>query len=378
MALNPHVLAGITALTLGLVVMLVYFYRQRPFIAWWMVAWLLLGASMLILGNDYSTDQLRGLALGASQFLGVLSSLAFVVAADAYRRRPRIRRGYGLVLLGVAIFFLFTPVALGPESVRTVGHVVIGGGMLAAAVAHLLLLRQARMLGPTIVGLSLLLMGGINIWLAGIANSDKPDAVTPALITMTVVSLIAALGQQLLAFEDMTFELQRTDRRLEKAQNELHQMVITDPLTGTRNRRFFNAVISRELNRHRRYRTPLSIVFIDIDHFKEVNDTLGHETGDRVLKEVAAFLVKNIREADYVFRWGGDEFLALITCSEAEAVRRAKALQVAFAKSATVADLPPGVALSIGCVEVPNDTVDIMPLVQTADERMYADKKSRR
>jgi len=120
------------------------------------------------------------------------------------------------------------------------------------------------------------------------------------------------------------------------------------------------------------------LLLLDIDRFKEVNDTLGHETGDRVLKEVAAFLIKNIREADYVFRWGGDEFLVLITCSEAEAIRRAKDLQHAFAKSATVADLPPGVALSIGCVEVPNDTEDIMPLVQTADERMYADKKHRR
>ena len=378
MALNPHVLAGITALTLGLVVMLVYFYRQRPFIAWWMIAWMLLGASMLILGNHYSTRELRGLAFGASQFLGVLCTLAFVVAADAYRRHPRMRRSYGLILLGVAIFFLFTPVALGAESVRTVGYVVIAGGMLAAAGAHFLLLRQARMLGPTIVGLALLLLGGVNIWLAVIANSDKPDAVTPALITMTVVSLIAAAGQQLLAFEDMTFELQRTNRRLEKAQNELHLMVITDPLTGTRNRRFFDEVIGRELNRHRRYRTPLSIVFIDIDHFKEVNDTLGHETGDRVLKEVAAFLVKHIREADYVFRWGGDEFLALITCSEKEALRRARDLQDAFAKSTYVTDLPPGVGLSIGCVEVPVDTEDIMPLVQTADERMYADKKSRR
>ena len=94
-------------------------------------------------------------------------------------------------------------------------------------------------------------------------------------------------------------------------------MVITDPLTGTRNRRFFDEVIGRELQRHRRYRTPLSIVFIDVDRFKTINDTLGHETGDRVLRDVAAFLLKNIREADYVFRWGGDEFLVLITCGEA-------------------------------------------------------------
>jgi len=193
-ALNPHVLAGITALTLGLVVMLVYFYRQRPFIAWWMVAWLLLGASMLILGNDYSTEPLRGLALGASQFLGVLSSLAFVVAADAYRRRPRIRRGYGLVLVGVAIFFTFTPVAFGPDSVRTVGYVVIAGAMLAAAVAHLLLLRQARMLGPTIVGLSLLLLGGINIWMAAIANRRSRATSKPLVSTSSATQRSVAAG----------------------------------------------------------------------------------------------------------------------------------------------------------------------------------------
>ena len=97
-----------------------------------------------------------------------------------------------------------------------------------------------------------------------------------------------------------------------------------------------------------------------------------------MLRDVAAFLLKNIREADYVFRWGGDEFLVLISCHEAEAVRRAVTLQQAFAKSPTVVDLPPGVGLSIGCVEVPLETKDIMPLVQAADERMYLDKKKRR
>ena len=142
-----------------------------------------------------------------------------------------------------------------------------------------------------------------------------------------------------------------------------------------RNRRFFDEVIGRELQRHRRYSTPLSIVFIDIDRFKAINDTLGHETGDRVLRDVAVFLLRNIREADYVFRWGGDEFLVLISCVEDEALRRAAALQEAFAASPQLAQLPPGVGLSIGCVEVPPDVDDIMPLVQTADERMYADKK---
>ncbi len=377
MALNPHLLAGSTALVVSLLLLVVYFYRRRLFIVWGMGAWVLFGLSMLIASQSYGGVQIDALAYGVSQFVGLLSSLAFVVAADAYRQRPRLRRGYGLILLAVAIFLIFLPVASNSDAVRGVGHVLISGGMGTAGVAHFLLLRRVRLLGASITGTALIGLCGLNILLGAVGSTAASDAVTPALLGMTVFVLIAGLGQQLMAFEDMTYELQRTNRRLETAQQELRQLVITDALTGTRNRRFFDEVIGRELQRHRRYRTPLSIVFIDVDKFKTINDTLGHETGDRVLRDVAGFLLKNFREADYVFRWGGDEFLLLITCHEAEAVRRAADVQRAFGDSDLVADLPAGVGLSIGCVEVPNETTDIMPLVQVADERMYLDKKRR-
>ena len=83
-----------------------------------------------------------------------------------------------------------------------------------------------------------------------------------------------------MTFEDMTSELRRTNRRLQTAQNKLRRMVITDPLTGCRNRRFFDEIIGRELQRHRRYGIPMSVLFVDVDRFKAVNDTFGHETGD--------------------------------------------------------------------------------------------------
>ena len=376
--IEPHILAGVTALVIALMSLLVYLYRRRLFILWWMAAWLLLAASMLPVSIAFANQDIAGIAYGISQFLGVLSSLAFVVAADAYRQKPQITRNYTLLLLPVAIYFVFLPVALGPAIVFPLGHLLIAGGMAAAAGAHLLLLRQARLLGAAIVGAALLALSAINVYMGLSAGLPDPNTVTPALVGMTVVFLFGALGQQLMAFEDMTYELSRTNRRLEAAQGELREMVITDPLTGTRNRRFFEAIIGRELQRHRRYQTPLSIVFIDIDRFKAINDTLGHETGDRVLRDVAAFLLRNIREADYVFRWGGDEFLVLISCGEAEAVRRATDLQAAFAASPQLAELPPGVALSVGCVEVPIDTEDVLGLIQTADERMYENKKRRR
>jgi diguanylate cyclase (GGDEF)-like protein len=375
---EPHFLAGCSAFVIALLLLLVYAYRRRLFIVWWMIAWLLLAGSMIAVGQPYPNVPLGWMIYGISQFLGVLASLAFVVAADAYRQHPRLKRGYGLVMLPVAIWFAFAPVALGPRSVFALGHVLIAGGMLAAAVAHLLLLRRTRLLGAVVIAVMLLSLAGLNIWIAAAASRPDGTAATSALVGMTVVFLVGALGQQLMAFEDMTYELRLTNRQLESAQAELREMVITDPLTGTRNRRFFDEIIGRELQRHSRYRAPLSVVFVDVDRFKAINDSLGHETGDRVLREVARFLLRNIREADYVFRWGGDEFLILISCGEQEAMRRARALQHAFAAAPQTKHLPAGVALSVGCVEVPPDVDDIMPLIQAADERMYADKKKRR
>lgn len=375
---DPHVLAGSSAFVISLLLLLVYAYRRRPFILWWMFAWLLLSGSMLAVSRPYSNVQLGWMIYGISQFLGVLASLAFVVAADAYRQKPRLKRDYGLLLLPIAIWFSFAPVALGPRAVFALGHLLIAGGMAAAAVAHLFLLRRARLLGAAVVSAMLLVLAGLNVWAAAAPTQPDGTAASSAFVGMTVVFLVGALGQQLMAFEDMTYELRVTNARLETAQADLREMVITDPLTGTRNRRFFDEVIGRELQRHSRYRMPLSIVFVDIDNFKAINDTLGHETGDRVLREVALFLLRNIREADYVFRWGGDEFVVLISCAEDEALRRARALQHAFASAPHTAHLPPGVALSVGVVEVPPDVDDIMPLIQVADERMYANKKTRR
>ena len=96
-----------------------------------------------------------------------------------------------------------------------------------------------------------------------------------------------------------------------------------------------------------------------------------------MLQYVARFLKRHIREADYVFRWGGDEFLVLITCSADEARRKAAALKAAFDAAPEAVDLPPGIGLSVGWATVPAGTTDLIPLVHEADERMYQDKGTR-
>ena len=281
-----------------------------------------------------------------------------------------------IALLPVLIWFALSPLPLGIVAVYAPGHLLIAGALAAAAVANLALLRREWLLGATVVGLMLLLLAALNGWLA--LSAPGPDAAvagSSVFISLTLY-LVTALGMQLMMFEDMTYELRVTNRRLESAQEDLRTMVTTDALTGCRNRRYFDEVIGREVQRHRRYNIPLSLIFIDVDRFKAVNDTLGHEAGDRVLQLVAFFLIRNLREADYVFRWGGDEFLILISCTEAEAARKAAVLQAAFASSEDAASLPAGVGLSVGCAQVSDTSDDIHQLVKLADARMYENKRA--
>ena len=375
---NPRLLASAETLVIATLLFLLYVYRRKPYILWWSWGWLAMSAAFFLSSDAWGSQQLEAMSYGAAQFLRILAGLAFVVAADAYRQSPRLRRGYALLLLPVAIWFGLAPAALGAKAAFAPGHLLTAGAMATAGLAHGLLAGQAKLLGAGLVGVMFMLFGALNLWTATLGGVPEGTAASGSLMGILVLFLLTALGMQLMTFEDMTYELRHANTRLESAQRDLHEAVITDALTGTRNRRFFDEVIGREMQRHRRYHTPLSIVFIDIDHFKTINDTMGHETGDLVLREVASFLLRHIREADYVFRWGGDEFLVLMSCGEQEALRRTTDLQKAFATSTNLAAPPNGVALSIGCVEVPAGATNIMPFVQAADERMYADKKRRR
>ena len=372
---NPRVFAGSMAILVAGLLLLLFFYRRRRYILYWAAGWTLSAVSMLV-ASAVPRPNLAPFVYGVSQFLGIVSALVFVVSADAYRARPRFRRGYAVGLLPVLIWFTLAPLALKRmDTVFAPGHLLIGGALGAAGIAHIGLLRDLRMLGALLCGCMMLVAGGTHLWIAYRISTPNTGAMSDVMLLLAVVFILTALSMQLMTFEDMTYELRVTNRRLESAQGELKQMVTTDPLTGCRNRRYFDEVIGREIKRHRRYRIPLSIMFIDIDHFKAVNDTLGHEAGDGVLKTVALFLVKHVREADYVFRWGGDEFLILISCREEKALRKSAELREVFVLSEEIAALPKGVGLSIGVVEVPQDVTDIVPLIRLADDRMYMDKR---
>jgi diguanylate cyclase (GGDEF)-like protein len=105
--------------------------------------------------------------------------------------------------------------------------------------------------------------------------------------------------------------LERAEKRLKRANKLLKDKSIKDSLTGLFNHKYMNERLEEELRRSRRYNKPLTIALFDLDDFKNINDTYGHQIGDKVLKIISRLISKNIREVDMAFRYGGEEFLLL-------------------------------------------------------------------
>lgn len=125
----------------------------------------------------------------------------------------------------------------------------------------------------------------------------------------------ANVGKRIVTLHE---KLSEQMRQLEAAHRTISQQAVTDELTGLYNRRYFNDKLAKAISASRRYNFPISIIMADIDKFKAVNDTYGHSTGDRVLKSYADILSKLVRTEDVIARWGGEEFIMLLTHTSCE------------------------------------------------------------
>lgn len=162
---------------------------------------------------------------------------------------------------------------------------------------------------------------------------------------------------------------------------KLREQAVRDPLTGLHNRRFLDEVLPRELHRSRRSNAPLCLAMLDIDHFKEFNDTCGHDSGDRVLCEVAGVFSRCLRQADLCCRFGGEEFvLVLPDCSLEDGRRRVEEVCGLVRDMEIVRDgrRLRRVTLSAGLAEVPRNGTSVEMLLNAADEALYGAKKAGR
>jgi diguanylate cyclase (GGDEF)-like protein len=174
-------------------------------------------------------------------------------------------------------------------------------------------------------------------------------------------------------------ELRRLHEELEARNQELQQLSVEDPLTGLHNRRYLDAQLEHEVGRaHRRHR-PLSLTICDLDHFKQINDTLSHAVGDDVLRVVGQLFRDTIRKEDVVARYGGEEFVLILPETDLEGARvLAERLQHALAVhpwSEIHPDLV--VTLSLGLAEL-GGSMQPEELMAAADARLYEAKRSGR
>ncbi|WP_375767306.1 diguanylate cyclase [Archangium gephyra] len=181
-------------------------------------------------------------------------------------------------------------------------------------------------------------------------------------------------------------ELDRANKELAQKREELLALTRVDALTGLYNRRYFEERLTEEFVRSTRYRSPLSLVMMDIDHFKKLNDTYGHPFGDEVLRQVARTIKGKLREVDFVARYGGEEMIALLpetgpkdALGACERVREAIAsLQLEFRAQDGSRQMVRCTA-SLGVASVPSKALPVMEeLLRVADVCLYEAKAAGR
>ena len=162
----------------------------------------------------------------------------------------------------------------------------------------------------------------------------------------------------------------------------LSELSLTDPLTGAYNRRALASIMRSRLSEAHRHQVPFSCIMFDLDHFKDVNDTHGHDTGDLVLREIAGLTIALYREEDALIRYGGEEFLAVLQHTSREGARTfAERLRSEVASRVfNEGQHPLHVTLSVGVASYPDDGTfeSAESMITLADQRLYAAKRAGR
>ncbi|GAB4503839.1 MAG: hypothetical protein Fur0043_08320 [Anaerolineales bacterium] len=188
---------------------------------------------------------------------------------------------------------------------------------------------------------------------------------------------ITAYKQAQQALQTTNAQLKARVEEIETLRQELQEQAIRDPLTGVYNRRFLNEALEREFRRAKRKKTFLTILIMDLDSFKNINDQYGHRAGDLALQSVATTLSRNIRLIDILCRYGGEEFVILMPkMDRATAFQRAEELRAAI-ETTTVSSLKGtfSVTASLGLAVYPDCEGNAEDLLHAADDALYAAKR---
>ncbi len=364
---------------LFVVFLLLYRKFRRPAFLDWIASWgfFLVASGLLFAREHYGPSGLPRISAFALN-LAMLGHVFFLLRGVWRFRRERaaarpIELLWALPILGAAWALS------GNQSMPAVITFARAAAYLATAISF------ART--PGSAGGRVLLSGSFFLWSAerfatgvmeltyGHGKAMPPIYAYDHFIEMFLAMTIG-VGTIILLFEASQDELRREMERLVESDSQVKEMGIRDRLTGLYNRHYFNDVIRRELARSRRHGGAISVLLIDVDRFKEINDIRGHQVGDEVLQFVANFLTACVRESDLVFRWGGDEFLVLLTqADEASAAQKSEELGRNLPHIPGAEHLQP--TLSVGWA-THRPKAEFPRTLAEADARMYEMKLSRK
>ena len=230
----------------------------------------------------------------------------------------------------------------------------------------------ARLIGALIIGsmLSWSLLGGRIV-------GERPQQVVEVLVISVgalCVYIISAYSRR------RNVELERAySAHLEELTQRLRSLAYRDGLTGLYNHSYFHEQLRHEVERAQRYGHPLSVVMLDLDNFKMVNDSCGHLIGDQILSVVGELILKQLRASDVAARYGGDEFAIILPETERQAALAAAKKVTESIRGGGSWCVPAGQNVSLGAssgvATCPDDARTVRHLLQVADRRLYAAKE---
>ncbi|HYD93858.1 MAG TPA: GGDEF domain-containing protein [Noviherbaspirillum sp.] len=291
----------------------------------------------------------------------------------AYSDAPVVERMLvGAVLLNAAHWAVMTVWALVDPALHSIriAMLLVGTGMIGSGTFAVVFNTTLRVMFPAILAVP----AGITLLL-----SENPDERVWGALCLVFLAYILAAGRKR---QQDYYKAVGTAMLLEQRTKELEQISFTDAVTGLRNRSYFDAHFELEWRRAHRQQYPLSLLMIDVDHFKAINDRFGHPAGDRCLAALGLCIARARRRAgDILARFGGDEFVILLANADEPAAERIAAALGHEVRRLAVHEQgePIPLTISVGVATmIPSDPAHARELLALADAALYEAKQSGR